>query len=462
MYEGSNEQRLLSIFKDIVLPLADSYLATRRGFRWSREQRSLFVGDRQYEVESISRIFLVGAGKAGVPMARAFVDTLKEDDSLWAKFAGGTVNVYRNQATETIPGVSLFAADHPNPNQASLDGARAALELLGRAGTDDLVVAVISGGGSSLLALPQEGITLEDFRLANQALVTGGPTIQKINTVRKHLSQVKGGRLRLAAPGSLFVTLVLSDVIGDDLSSIASGPSVPDATTCNDAVEVLNQHGLWDVVPTSVQDCLLRGDPDEAKKAELWAGVLASRTHNMVVSSNAVILDALEDRLAGVKIEGKTPSVFVEHNPVLGPVDQVVEQNLQQASALAETAPSPALVLFGGEPVVRVRPDATGTGGRMLHYALLAMRPIAGRDIAVLASGTDGIDGTAPAAGAVVTGTTLEEASAAGLEPEKFLANYDSYGFFSALESRTGRRFLNITGVTGTNVNDIMLCLFRT
>jgi glycerate 2-kinase len=462
MHEGSNGQELLSIFKDIVLPLADSYLATRRGFRWSREQHSLFVGDRQYRVENISRKFLVGAGKAGVPMARAFVDTLKEDDSLWAKFAGGTVNVYRDQAAEPIPGVTLFPADHPNPNDASLEGARAALSLLEQAGKDDLVVAVISGGGSSLVELPQQGISLEDYRLANRALVTGGPTIQEINTVRKHLSQVKGGRLRLAAPESRFITLVLSDVIGDDLSSIASGPSVPDTTTCSDAVDVLTEYGLWDAVPVSVQQCLLRGDPDEASKTALWPDVLAPRTQHLVVASNGVILDALEGSLSSVEIEGRSPSVLVEHRPVLGPVEQAVVETLQQASASAEGALSPTLVVFGGEPVVRVPDGATGTGGRMLHYALLAVRLIAGHDIAVLASGTDGIDGTSPAAGAVVTGATLQAASGAGLDPDEYLANYDSYGFFVALESRTGRRFLNMTGPTGTNVNDIMLCLFGT
>jgi len=462
MYEGDNKQRLLSLFKDIVLPLADSYLATRRGFKWSAAEHELVVGDKRYPADSLSRIFLVGAGKAGVPMARAVIDTLKEDASIWAKFAGGTVNVYRDQAAESIPGVTLFAADHPNPNEASLEGARAALDMLKQAGEHDLVIAVISGGGSSLLALPQEGISLEDFRAANRALVTGGPTIQEINTVRKHLSQVKGGRLREAAPLARFVTLVLSDVIGDDLSSIASGPSVPDFTTYADAIGVLRRHDLWDSVPSSVQECLLRGDPWEPSRAALWTDSLTARTHNLIVASNAVILNTLEDALSQVDIEGRPASIFVERQPVLGPVQEVVEQNLRRASASVRPASLPAFVLFGGEPVVRVAAGTTGTGGRMLHYALLAVRLIAGRNITMLASGTDGIDGTAPAAGAVVTGTTLKEALAVGLEPETYLDNYDSFGFFRELESRTERSFVNMTGPTGTNVNDIMLWLFET
>jgi len=422
----------------------------------------MVVGDELYPLDSISHIYLVGAGKAGAPMARAIVDTLGEDSSLWAKYAGGTVNVYRDQAAESIPGVTLFSADHPNPNGASLQGAQAALELVKQAGKDDLVVAVISGGGSSLLALPQEGISLEDFRAVNRALVTGGPTIQEINTVRKHLSQVKGGRLREAAPHSRFVTLVLSDVIGDDLSSIASGPSVPDSTTCAQAVEVLRQHALWDAVPASVHDCLLKGDAQESTRATLWADVLAPHTHNLIVASNAVILNALEDELGSIDIEGRTASIHVEHQPVLGPVVQAVERNMEQASAVAANSNLPAFVLFGGEPVVRVPEEATGTGGRMLHYALLAVRLIAGRHITVLASGTDGIDGTAPAAGAVIDGRTLEKAEAVGLAPEPYAEAYDSYGFFRELESRTGQQFVNMTGPTGTNVNDIMLWLFET
>jgi glycerate-2-kinase len=219
---------------------------------------------------------------------------------------------------------------------------------------------------------------------------------------------------------------------------------------------------LWDAMPASVRECLLRANSKEADRAKLWADVLSPLTHNLVVASNAVILDALEGKLTSIDIEGQYPAVFVEHGPVLGPVELAVEQNLRQAAAVAEDARLPAFVLFGGEPVVRVPATATGTGGRMLHYALLAIRLIAGRNITVLASGTDGIDGTAPAAGAVVAGTTMEEARAVGLDPDEYLANYDSYGFFRELETRTGHRFVNMTGPTGTNVNDIMLWLFGT
>jgi len=460
MQEGSVADRLVSLFKGSVLPLADAYLATRRHFRWSKKDCGLICCERRYPLDSIGHIYLVGAGKAGVPMARAIVDALQEDDRLWARFGGGTVNVYRDQARAAIPGVTLFAADHPNPNAESVAGARAALALLDRARKGDLVVAVISGGGSSLLTLPQEGICLDDFRATNHALVTGGPTIQEINAVRKHLSQVKGGRLRLAAPEAEFVTLVLSDVIGDDLSSIASGPTVPDATTCRDAIDVLQRHRLWERIPESSRTCLTRGDAGESERARLWRAGVTERTRAVVVASNAVVLTSLRELLSTSEYRDLFAKVLVEDTPVIGPLDSAVAQHFARAREESQTGHSPGLLVFGGEPVVKVPAGATGTGGRMLHYALLAALRIAETPWTVLAAGTDGIDGTSPAAGAVVTGETIPLAKSHGLDAGTYLDAFDSYGFFQEMESLTGRNILIMTGPTGTNVNDIMLWSF--
>ncbi len=460
MQDRSVVDQLRSLFTDTVLSLADAYLATRRSLRWSAEVATLTAAGQSYALDTIRSIFLVGAGKAGVSMARAVVDTLREDDRLWGRFAGGTVNVYRDQAQESIPGVTLFAADHPNPNDGSVAGARAALHLLSKARAGDLVVAVISGGGSSLLTLPQDGICLDEFRATNRALVTGGATIQEINTVRKHLSLVKGGRLRLAAPEAEFVTLVLSDVIGDDLSSIASGPTVPDATTCRDAIAVLERHHLWDRIPESSRACLLRGDPDEAGRAKLWQERLLLHTHSVIVASNAVVLSSLRAILSAPEHKPMFPRVWVDEEPVTGPVDEAVARHHARATELSGPRGERTLLVCGGEPVVRVPADATGTGGRMLHYALLAAQRIANTEWTVLASGTDGIDGTSPAAGAIVTGQTAPLAESHGLSPASYLAAFDSFGFFRELESRTGHRALVVTGPTGTNVNDIMLWSF--
>ncbi len=447
--------RLDSVFRDVVLPLADSYGATRAALEWSAQDRTLTVAGVRFPLSSLSHVYLVGAGKAGVPMARAVIDTLREDEALWARFAGGTVNVYREQAECSLPRVKFFPADHPNPNESSLEGARAALAMLATAGAGDLVIAVISGGGSSLLTLPQNGICLDDFRAANRALVTGGATIQEINTVRKHLSQVKGGRLRMAAPEAQFVTMVLSDVIGDDLSSIASGPTVQDVTTCSDAICVLEKHALWDRIPEACRNHLSRGDAGEADRAALWRDTLAPRSHNVVIASNAVVLASLERRLSAPGRPDFISRVCHQQAPVTGQVETAVDDHFSCASEAANVPGT--LLMWGGEPVVSVPVDARGSGGRMLHYALLAAGRIASRDWAVLAAGTDGIDGTAPAAGAVVTGATLEIARNCGLDPHQYLKQFDSYGFFHELEARSGIRTLITTGPTGTNVNDIML-----
>lgn len=459
MQEGSRKDYLLSLFKDIVLPLADAYTATRSSFRWSSQDNALLVADRRIPLDNLGNLYLVGAGKAGVPMARGVIDTLQEDAALWARFEGGSVNVYREQASASVPGVTFFAADHPNPNQQSVEGARAALDLISHAAADDLVIAVISGGGSSLLTLPGEGISLEEFREANRALVTGGATIQEINTVRKHLSRVKGGRLRMAAPEAAFVTLVLSDVIGDDLSSIASGPTVPDPTTCRDAIQVLERYGLWQRIPESCRSYLLKGDPEEAHRAELWRERLGPRTHNVIVASNSVVLESLRRHLFSTDRSKIADKLHLDAQPVLGPVEEALERHVSLATTLSEADGGTTLLMSGGEPTVSVPPGAAGTGGRMLHYALLAATRICGRGWTILASGTDGIDGTAPAAGAVVDGDTLRLARLQGLEPDRYLESFDSYGFFKELENRTGERFLNVTGPTGTNVNDIMLWL---
>lgn len=455
MQSDHRANELLSIFEDVALPLADAYTATQNSFHWSPEQSALVIGDLRLPLHCLNRVYLVGAGKAGVPMSRAVVDTLRQDESLWARFAGGTVNVYRDQADECVPRVTFFPADHPDPNQSSVDGARAALSLLSASASGDLVIAVISGGGSSLLELPRQGICLDDFRAANRLLVTGGATIQEINTVRKHLSQVKGGRLRLAAPDAMFVTLVLSDVIGDDLSSIASGPTVPDTTTYADAIEVLQRHGIWDSMPESCRTRLVSESPDEDKGTTLWQAHLCPLTHSVVVASNAVILAALEARLASPPYDRFVPRVRREEVPVTGSVDEAVAQHYGQA--LKASSAGETLLLFGGEPVVSVPPNARGRGGRMLHYALRVAQRISCREWVVLAAGTDGLDGSSPCAGAIVSGETIALARHHGLDADTFLNAFDSYGFFRLLEERSGKCMLITTGPTGTNVNDLML-----
>jgi len=456
------EQTLQILFRELVIPLASAYLAVRRAIHWDEEEKALKVGDRSYPLSQIKNIYMVGMGKAGVPMARAVVEILQGNSLLWEKFRGGVVNVYREQAREKVPGVKCFAADHPSPNQASVDGAKSSLDMLRRTSTGDLVVAVISGGGSSLLTFPANSIGLKEFRITNELLVTGGASIQEINTVRKHLSQVKGGKLRMAAPEANFLTLILSDVVGDDLSSIASGPTVPDSSTFQDAIQVLQKYGLWEKIPVQIKGYLQRGaegKEEETLKGELWEQELAERTFNFVVASNYSLLKAMEVELSkpGYREIGQPA---VDFTPVTGKVEEAIERHFHEATGLFEKVKKdgiPKILLCGGESTVKVPEYAKGRGGRNQHYALLAAHKITGYPWTVLSAGTDGIDGNSPAAGAIVDGNTITLAREKGLNPEESLADFDSYGFFEKLEERSGQRFLIRTGPTGTNVNDIML-----
>lgn len=460
--ERDKEKTLEAVFRDLVIPLSSAYFGVKRAIHWDEEEKALRVGDRSYRLSEIKNIYLVGAGKAGVAMSKAVVEILQGSPLLWQKFQGGVVNVYREQAREKVPGVKFFAADHPSPNQASVDGAKSSLDILRRTTTGELVVAVISGGGSSLLTLPASTIGLKEFCVTNELLVTGGASIQQINTVRKHLSQVKGGKLRMAAREANFLSLILSDVIGDDLSSIASGPTVPDLSTFEDAIQVLQKHELWEKTPARVRIYLERGaegKEEETLKGELWEKELAKRTFNFLVASNSSLLKALERELSKPNYR-EIGQPAVDFTPVTGKVQQAVERHFHEAKELFELINKDGIsriLLCGGESTVKVPEYAKGRGGRNQHYALLAAQRIGGYPWTVLSAGTDGIDGNSPAAGAIVDGNTITLAREKGLNPEKSVADFDSYGFFKELEERSGERFLICTGPTGTNVNDIML-----
>lgn len=456
------EAMLQDLFRDVIIPVANPYLAVKRCMRWDEEEKALRVGDKSYPLFLINNVFLLGAGKAGVPMSKAVVEVLRESPLLWGKFGGGVVNVYREQAEEKVTGVKFFAADHPNPNQASVEGARAILDILKKSSTGDLVIAVISGGGSSLLSLPVSGIGQGEFRITNQLLMTAGASIHEINMVRKHLSQVKGGKLRMAAPQADFLALILSDVVGDDLSTIASGPTVPDPSTFQDAIHVLKEYGPWGKLPQCVRDYLERGaqgKEEETLKPELWEQDLAMRTFNLLVGCNSALLKGLEEEL------GKSPYCRMGRPvtvlaPVTGKVEEAVKEHFHQAKELFQSVRNDGvsrILLYGGETTVEVPEHVRGLGGRNQHYALLAAQEIVGYPWVVLSAGTDGVDGNSPAAGAVVTGDTITLAREKGIAPEKFLADFDSHGFFREMEGKTGRKFLVHTGPTGTNVNDVMM-----
>lgn len=349
---------------------------------------------------------------------------------------------------ELPAGYEWFTAGHPEPNDASVAAGLRALDVARAVGEHETLVVLLSGGASALMAVPVAGLTLGEKQRATRLLLTAGADIASLNAVRKHLSSIKGGRLAAAARGKV-VTLVLSDVVGDDLSVIGSGPTCPDPTTFRDALDVVDALRLRASFPRGVLDRLeagARGDVGETPKP---GSSVASRVFVRLTGSR---LDALDG--ARLAAEALGYAVGTLDQPVVGEARLAGEHHAARLARLARSLLRPCCLLSAGETTVAV--TGPGTGGRNQEFALAAAATLGGLGgCAVAASiGTDGVDGPTSAAGAVVDTTTIERARAAGLpSPSQYLELNDSYRFFEALGD------LVVTGPTRTNVGDIQVVL---
>jgi len=377
------------------------------------------------------RTVVVGAGKAGGAMAQAV------DENWSAPLMGLVVTRYGH----ALPcrRIEVVEASHPVPDAA---GQRAAERILGMVQgltADDLVLCLISGGGSALLALPAAGLTLANKQAVNKALLRSGATITEMNCVRKHLSAIKGGRLAAAAAPAKVVTLMISDVPGDDPSVIASGPTVPDATTREDALAVLDKYGIDE--PPAVRAWLARGESETPKPNDPR---LVSVENIMIARPQ----DALEAAAAVARRAGYTPLIL--GNALEGEAREVALVHAgiaRQCAGFGETAAPPCVLLSGGETTVTVR--GNGRGGRNAEFLLALAVALHGHPgIHAIACDTDGIDGSEDNAGAILTPDTLRRAAERKISAKARLADNDGYGFFAALDD------LVITGPTLTNVND--------
>ena len=423
-----------------ALTAVEPAAAVHRSFGLSHGM--LKVADREYESRNFRRAVIVGAGKASAPMAAAVEEAL--NGTLEVE---GCVVVRYGHTTPTQK-VSILEAAHPVPDQAGVDATRQIAELLEATDEQDLVVCVISGGGSALLSLPSNGISLGDLQQTTHALLRSGAAINEINVLRKHLDLVKGGGLaRLASPARV-VTLVLSDVVGNPLDSIASGPTVPDSSTWADAAAVLERYELWSSIPSVVANRVRAGLAGELGETPKPGDPLFERTQAVVVGSNLLACEAAAGEAARLGMQSMVLSTFIEGEA--RSVAPVLAAFLREVHASGHPAPRPCCLVLGGETTVTVR--GQGTGGRNQELALAAAFALDGVPDVLLASvGTDGSDGPTDAAGAWVDGTTLARARAAGLDAAQALASNDSYSFFDALGD------LIKTGPTNTNVNDLML-----
>lgn len=408
-----------------------------------RQGAMLRVAGVPYDLRRYAHVYVVGGGKAGATMAQGLEAVLGE----W--LTAGVVTVKYGHLAP-VSRITIYEAGHPIPDAAGERGSEAIMRLARRADADDLVFCLLSGGGSALLPAPSPDISLAEKQQVTSLLLGCGASIDEINVIRKHLSQLKGGQLaRLVAPATL-ITLVLSDVVGDRLDAIASGPTVPDPSTYQDCLTIVARYQLLERLPVGVRTHLQRGHagayPDTPKAGD----AAFAHCQTVIIGSNRIALQAACEtaQALGYKalllsslIQGETRDIARMHAAI-------AQEMCQSGAPLAP----PACVISGGETTVTLRGD--GTGGRNQEFVLAAALDIAGLEhVVVLSGGTDGTDGPTDAAGAVADGQTVARARALGLEPEQFLQRHDSYHFFAALDD------LLVTGPTGTNVMDMHLLL---
>ena len=404
-----------------------------------RRGDSLQVVGRRYSLADYRHVYLIGMGKAAAPMAQA-AESLVGD-----RLTDGVVVVKRGHEA-ALQCCRLYAAGHPIPDEAGVAATLKAVALAQRAGADDLLIVLISGGGSALFTAPAPGLTLGDLQQVTDLLLRAGATIQEVNAVRKHLSSVKGGQLAALASPATVVGLVLSDVVGSPLDSIASGPLVPDGTTFADVDEILRRYALWDRLPGRVRAYLQSGLSGQAPETPKADDSVFRRVQMVVVADNRVAAQASQRVAQQAGFHTLLLSSFVEGEA--REVAKVLAALVKEEVRYGAPLPAPACFIVGGETTVTVR--GNGKGGRNQELALAGAIALAGwPNFLLVTLATDGNDGPTDAAGGVVDGETVGRGAEAGLLAVDYLDRNDAYRFLEA----TGT--LLRTGPTNTNVNDL-------
>lgn len=400
---------------------------------------TLRVEKHSFGLEKFRNIFVIGGGKASGTMAEAL------ENILGKRITDGLVNVPHSSPNKTSI-IKLHGSSHPVPDEAGVEGTRKILEIAEHAEKNDLVICLISGGGSSLMPLPRDDILLSDKREITSSLLKSGATINEINTVRKHISDFKGGWLAKKAYPATILNLILSDVVGDPLDFIASGPTVPDSTTFDDAAGVLQKYRLWEKASGSIRKVLSDGKKGLIPETPKVGDKAFKKVYNFVVGNNRYSSLAACEKLCSSKLNSMLLTATLE-----GEARQV---GIMLASVAREILVSghpvkkPAGIVIGGETTVTV--TGKGKGGRNQEIPLAAASRLKDFEgVAIASLSTDGVDGPTDAAGAIVDGKTLDRAARNDMLPDRFLTDNDSYRFFSKLDD------LIFTGPTGTNVNDI-------
>lgn len=407
----------------------------------SRRGQLLRIGQHLYNLSQYDRLVVVGAGKASARMARSL------ESIVGTRIAEGLVVVKTGHGAP-LKHITVVEAAHPIPNRAGLQAAKQITALVGSLTAHDLLIVLLSGGASSLLPAPVAGLTLADKQRTTDLLLRSGASINEINAVRKHLSQLKGGGLARCTKATI-VTLILSDVLGDDISTIGSGPTAPDKTTFADAIAVLRRYRIWQDIPTSVRQHLLRGAKGMVPETLKPGTHRLRHIHHVIIGNNRDMLRAVALAARKAKLHTRLFS-----SPIIGEARTEAERFVNKAKRLLAIrgVQRPACLIAGGEPIVTV--TGRGKGGRAQEFATAAAVHLQGMPRSwLVAMGSDGTDGPTDAAGAVVTGETMAFARSRGVDLLSALNQHNTYSALHALGCHIH------TGPTGTNVNDLYLLL---
>ncbi|MFQ6032876.1 MAG: glycerate kinase [Candidatus Zixiibacteriota bacterium] len=442
-----NEQFLRASARKIFrfsIKAVDPFYAIRKQVKLVED--NLWVGRSLYRLKDIRRILVIGAGKASAPIAQAV------EKILGSRIHKGIV-VTKKGYVVPLKRIELVEGGHPLPDKNGMEGTRRILKLISNPDQNDLVICLISGGGSSLLVSPSPGISLKDKKELTDQLLRCGADIEEINTIRKHISQVKGGRLAQLAYPSYVMTLILSDVIGSKIDSIASGPTAPDTTTFSDCLKIIQKYKLKDKIPPLIYDHLKKGRQGKIKETPKLGDPIFKKVRNFIIGSNSQALEAAKQKAELIGF-----NTMILSRPVSGDTTRAAVRHANLAKSIQKIGDPvfpPACLISGGETTVKIK--GKGLGGRNQEFILVGATKIAGlKNMVMLSAGTDGTDGPTDAAGAICNGKTIKRALQKGLNPKQYLDNNDSYHFFQKLGD------LLKTGPTNTNVMDIHLILVGT
>ncbi len=450
MHAQKDEQSMMSILRKDVMDIfqsglvsADPAIAIKYHLKIHKD--TLTIGDLTFNLDDFEEILVIGSGKASAAMAKEL------ENILGSNISRGRINV-KYDHTATLEYIELVEAGHPIPDENGRAGAMKLFEMAKNAHDKTLIFCLISGGGSALSPLPCDGISLAQKQETTRILLSCGASIHEINTIRKHLSLIKGGRLAKAALPATVISLILSDVVGDDLDIIASGLTVPDSSTFKDCKDIIDSYNIASKLPKNIRNHINKGCAGKIGETPKPPDPCFKKVHNIIIGNNINSLTT-----AKAKAQSLGYNTIILSSLIEGETREIAKMHSAIAKEILKTGnpfPMPGCIISGGETTVTM--DDHGRGGRNQEFVLSSAIEIAGENnIIVLSCGTDGTDGPTNAAGAIADNDTLKRARNLGISAKKHLNAHDSYHFFKILDD------LIITGPTHTNVMDMRIFLIK-